>query len=132
MAEQTLSELVMNLSNWIESLHEKNLKYEAQVESLSRDLDKALSSKKELEAQLSAYQNSDKNSCTSAPASSIGNPITPNIHPQHQQPIYQPIANTQAFIHQTTPYLWSAPYDTSGHDLQATYYDQYGTPINQP
>lgn len=62
MAEQTLSELVMNLINWIESLHEKNLKYEAQVETLSRDLAKAQVSNTELEARLSAFQNSSPKS----------------------------------------------------------------------
>lgn len=50
MAEEALSEFVMNLLKWIESLHEKNLKYEAQVAGLKRDLDDA-------KAQLFAYQN---------------------------------------------------------------------------
>lgn len=131
MAEQTLSELVMNLSNWIESLHEKNLKYAAQVEILSRDLAEAQSSKKELEAQLSAYQNSDKNALTAVPTNNIVTPITSNIHPQHPQPIYQPVANPQTFVTQTAPYVWA--YDTSGHEMQVPYYEHYGTPsFHQP
>lgn len=56
MADQTWPELVMNLLNWMESLHEKNLKYEAQLSTLSRDLAQALSSNEQLEARLSNYQ----------------------------------------------------------------------------
>lgn len=56
MAEQSLSDIVIHLISWIESLHEKNLKYEAQVETLSRDLAKAQNSNEQLEAKLSAYQ----------------------------------------------------------------------------
>lgn len=125
MAEQTLSELVMNLSYWIESLHEKNLKYAAQVESLSRDLAEAQSSKKELEAQLSAYGNSDKNALTTVSNNNIVTPINPNIHLQHQQPIYHSVTNPQTFVTPTTPYVWT--YDTTGHEMQIPYYESYGT-----
>lgn len=136
MAEQTLSELVMNLINWIESLHEKNLKYEAQLESLTKDLEKAQSSKEELEARLSAYQESDsKQSATidTVPVTNTTNhnqiastAILPQTHPypQHQQaiyqpqqqvqPVYQPVANQQTFAPQPSPYLWTT-YDSNGH-----------------
>lgn len=124
MAEQTLSELVMNLINWIESLHEKNLKLAAKVESLERDLEKAASSKEELEAQLSAYQNSDRNTLSTVPTGTIGSQITTNIHPQQQQAIYQQVANPPTFVTQPAPYVWA--YDTSGHDMQVPYYEHYG------
>lgn len=147
MAEQTLSELVMNLISWIESLHEKNLKYEAQVETLSRDLAKAQNSNEELEAQLSAYQiNSSaiqanigqdcKTGITSVPVpSAMGAQIAATtIHPtgHHQPPptaIYQPIAAAApvTFASQPSQYVWTA-YDTSGHDIQQVpYYDTYGS-----
>lgn len=134
MAEQTLSELVMNLINWIESLHEKNLKYEAQLESLSRDLERAQNSKDELEARLSAYQESDlKQTATinAVPVNNINNhqiaatSIHPHPHqaiqhqqaiyqPQHQQAIYQPVPNPQNFAPQPPQFMWTT-YDANGH-----------------
>lgn len=57
MAESILSELVMNLLRMVGSLHEKNLKYGAQVNELSKELAKARNTKVELEAQILAYQN---------------------------------------------------------------------------
>lgn len=137
MAEQTLSELVMNLINWIESLHEKNLKYEAQLESLTKDLEKAQNSKEELEARLSAYQESDlKQSATinTVPVTNTTNhnqiaptTILPQTHsyPQHQQviyppqqqqvqPVYQPVANQPTFASQPSPYMWTT-YDSNRH-----------------
>lgn len=126
MAEQTLSELVMNLINWIESLHEKNLKYEAQVESLMKDLAKAQTSHEELEARLSAYQNGDiKPTIAAVPVTNINPQIVNTIHPPHQQAIYQPIANAQSFVAQPAPYVWT--YDASGHEMQVPYYEHYGT-----
>ena len=84
MAEQTLSELVMNLICWIESLHEKNLKYEAQVETLSRDLAKAQSSNEQLEARLSAYQGNINTSSSSGDKSTLISKPTP-IYPTSSQ-----------------------------------------------
>lgn len=85
MAEQTLSELVINLINWIESLHEKNLKYEAQLATLSADLALAQTSKQQLEAQLSSYQN----------AESVPTVTTVPVQHQQYQNIFQPIQNPQ-------------------------------------
>lgn len=100
MAEQTLSELVINLINWIESLHEKNLKYEAQVETLSRDLALAQSSNQQLEARLSSYQNAEiVPTVTAVPVVGVSNhhQVQHQVHDPHQQQyhqnIYQPIAN---------------------------------------
>lgn len=116
MAEQTLSEFVMNLVNWIESLHEKNIKCEAQVAKLLKD-------KEELETRLAAYENSEiKSTIASVPATSVNTQIAVNtIHPQHPQPtIYQPIASAQAFVPQQVPYVWC---DTN--------YYEYGAPAFQ-
>jgi len=137
MAEQTLNELVMNLINWIESLHEKNLKYEAQVETLSRDLAKAQNSNEELEARLSAYQNNNiddgtsiKTTVTAVPIANIGAAqIATNIqhqHLQHQPTVYQSIGQGQGYAPQPPTYV--STYDTSG---MQTYYDQYWTPAFQ-
>lgn len=138
MAEQTLSELVMNLISWIESLHEKNLKYEAQVETLSRDLAKAQNSNEELEARLSAYQNGTDSKPTVITTTQVpqlaehlcnhhNNQIdSTRIHPtqnHQQQTIYQPMHNSQPFVpHQPAQYVWTT-YDASG---QVSYYEQYG------
>lgn len=132
MAEESLNELVMNLINWIESLHERNLKYEAQVESLTRDLAEAQSSNEQLEARLSAYQHSDSNktTITTVPiASNIScQPIVSDIHHQpQQQTIYQPITvSQQSFVPQPAPYVWTA-YEPAGHEMQMPYYEHYQT-----
>lgn len=86
MAEQTLSELVINLISWIESLHEKNLKYEAQLESLSRDLAQAQNSNQQLEARLSAYHQPDVPN-VSVP---VPNYYTNEYYPVNHDPMHQP------------------------------------------
>lgn len=126
MAEQTLCELVDNLILWIESLHVKNLKYQAQVETLSRDLATAQTSNKQLEAKLSAYENSDnsKNPVNVVP---VNNPMPAATHMNPQPVIYQPIAShPQAFVHQPAPYLWTTTYETG--EMQVPYYQEYGNP----
>lgn len=103
MAEQTLSEIVMNLINWIESLHEKNLKYEAQVESLSRDLARVQDSNEQLEARLTAYQNGDHRLQTIVdPTANMNGQMASTVHPQHQQTIYSSMVNHHA-VYATQP-----------------------------
>lgn len=135
MAEQTLHEFVMNLINWIESLHEKNLKYESQVKSLEQTLltlesklAEAQNSKEKLEAQLQtpacSYQQTTSDTTeTTVDAISVahlsGTQISSSIHhPHHQsQPIYhhQPIAtHTHSYVPQPAPYVWTT-YETTDH-----------------
>lgn len=92
MAEQSLLDIVIHLSSWIESLHEKNLKneaqnlkYEAQVETLSRDLAKAQNLIELLEARLSAYQGGTHHMQNQS--TSIGTDSKISITQQLQPPI---------------------------------------------
>lgn len=128
MAEATFAELTMNLINWIESLYEKYLKIQAQNETLTKDLKESQNLVKQLKAELMVLQNNSNNATTltAVPVTNIGTPISPNMLPsQHQQPtIYQPIASTQSFAPQPSPYVWT--YDQSGHEMQIPYYEPYG------
>jgi uncharacterized protein involved in copper resistance len=102
MAEETLSELVMNLISWIESLHEKNLKYEAQVTALSKELAKTKSSNEELEARILAYQNSnsmDSNTTNTG----IDMIVEQQQHHQQAQPLPQAQPQQQACAHLQQP-----------------------------
>lgn len=108
MAEQTLSGLVLDLMNWIEALHEKNLKLQAQIEGLTKELEKSQNSCRESEARLNAYQN-----CP--PPVPVPQIQTQIIDPHHQQAIYH-----QQFATPQTQYVWA----TNEVPMQ-TYYD-YG------
>lgn len=155
MAEQSLSDIVIHLISWIESLHEKNLKYEAQVETLSRDLAKAQNSNEQLEARLSAYLiNNSQPLQPSAPTSTsifhqqqVSDETRQSVStsdqlmsPQHGQ---QNIIHTQftstpnaAGLHQAPgqsqpPQIIYQPIPVAGgpsfvSQPQYVYYDQYG------
>lgn len=148
MAEQTLSELVMNLISWIESLHQKNLKYEAQVDALSRDLAIA---KKQLETQSISHQGSSSQLITDDVKEPLHQqPQLHHLHPQQQQQQQQPPQHQQQqqpqpqqqqqphVIYQQMPatapvfppqqpqYIWSYDHSsTSNGTAQVPYYDHY-------
>lgn len=143
MAEQTLSQLVVNLMEWIECLHEKNLKYQAQVETLSRD-------KEVLEAQLSDYQKSTNNqhlhhhhhhnhnhNQQQQPQPQVTNIYQPthqafvagtaNFVPTQQTLIASPqtlVASPQTFVPapQPSPYIWSGPIGPGHQQAPAGHY----------
>lgn len=141
MAEQTLSEMVMNLINWIESLHEKNLKYEAQVETLSRDLARAQDSNEQLEARLSAYQNSDIKATLNSSSAPLNNQISATVHhQQHPQAtaMYQPLVNQPTAYAAQPAQCWTyepmvAPdRNLNMHDVHnIPYFEHYGTTFQQ-
>lgn len=123
MSEQTQNEIMMILMNWVESLHQTNLKYEARIQ--------------ELEAEVK--RNTEKNIVNSVPQinkvenhhqlNSNQAPIT-TMHQQHphQQAIYQPLTNHPQTYTTQAPmqYMWGH-YPHTTYDMQFQYQDQnYG------
>lgn len=152
MAEQTLNEIIVGLMNWIESLHQNNLKYQAQIEELQAKLSVAQqnnhnnislnncinnninnNSSSSNNEVTSNSENDNKTTLTTVPLINnvenhhqIVNNLAP-VHSQHahQQAIYQPLSNHgQMFAPQTMPCVWT-PYNPNGHyDMPIQYHDQ--------
>lgn len=114
MAEKTLYEITMNHINWLEFLYERNIKSEAQVERLMRELAEARNRIEQLEAQnlslSSACQNNQPEvvmNTQMVPTATIHQQQVQHNQPhlQHQQ--HPPLIYHQPFPPQPASYVWA-------------------------
>lgn len=145
MAEQTLKGVINDLVNWVEFLHQNNLKYQAQIKELEARLTAVVQDNNHLNNEDGV---TNRNSVITVPTMNsidnqqhiISSPTQmPNIHPQHQQGLYQPLTNhSQPYNPQPMACMWT-PYNPNGHyDMQFQYHDPgyainpYQQPTPQP
>lgn len=144
MAEEVLYSFVNHLMSWIEYLHEKNLKYQAQYESILKDLNDSKTCCEELKARLSAYESGDETNLQQQQQHqhqqqqqvSIAQTQLHHLQPtnqaanlQHYQPTIT-VDPTQGFVTTTTAvppagqYMWTTTHEMPITHMPVPYYDQ--------